>query len=241
LLYYLNLIGGSRVSVNIKVNLSELYGKMEDESLVELVHNGDRESLNFLIKKYQKLVRAKARSYFLIGADKEDIIQEGMIGLFKAIRDFRREKMTAFRSFAEHCIYKQIVTAIKTASRKKHSPLNSYVSLDKPMYNDESTVTLLDVMPEEKITNPEALIIKKESINDIELKIQESLSCFEQKVLALYIDGQSYLEISEKLNTSIKSIDNALQRAKRKLSGDIPKLELLKEKKAIHIRMFHHQ
>jgi RNA polymerase sporulation-specific sigma factor len=227
------------VSVNIKVNLTEYYGKLEDESLVELVHSGDRESLNFLIQKYQKLVRAKARSYFLIGADKEDIIQEGMIGLFKAVRDFRRERMTAFKSFAEHCIYKQIVTAIKTASRKKHSPLNSYISLDKPMYSDESNVTLLDVMPEEKITNPETIMIKKESINDIELKIHKSLSYFEQKVLALYIDGQSYLEISERLNTSIKSIDNALQRAKRKLSGDISKLEVLKEKKIINIRMSH--
>jgi RNA polymerase sporulation-specific sigma factor len=228
------------VSVNIKMNMTENYGKLEDESLVELFHNGDRESLNFLIEKYQKLVRVKARSYFLIGADREDIIQEGMIGLFKAIRDFRRERMTAFRSFAEHCIYKQIVTAIKTASRKKHTPLNSYVSLDKPIYNDESNITLLDIMPEEKITNPEAIMIKKESINDIELKIHESLSCFEQKVLALYIDGQSYLEISEKLSTSIKSIDNALQRAKRKLSGDIPKLEILKEKKAIYFRLFQH-
>jgi RNA polymerase sporulation-specific sigma factor len=227
------------VSVNIKVNLTEYYGKLEDESLVELVQSGDRESLNFLIQKYQKLVRAKARSYFLIGADKEDIIQEGMIGLFKAVRDFRRERMTAFKSFAEHCIYKQIVTAIKTASRKKHSPLNSYISLDKPMYSDESNVTLLDVMPEEKITNPETIMIKKESINDIELKIHKSLSYFEQKVLALYIDGQSYLEISERLNTSIKSIDNALQRAKRKLSGDISKLEVLKEKKIINIRMSH--
>ena len=227
------------MSVNIKVNLTEYYGKLEDESLVELVHSGDRESLNFLIQKYQKLVRAKARSYFLIGADKEDIIQEGMIGLFKAVRDFRRERMTAFKSFAEHCIYKQIVTAIKTASRKKHSPLNSYISLDKPMYSDESNVTLLDVMPEEKITNPETIMIKKESINDIELKIHSSLSYFEQKVLALYIDGQSYLEISERLNTSIKSIDNALQRAKRKLSGDISKLEVLKEKKIINIRMSH--
>ncbi|MCQ6279668.1 RNA polymerase sporulation sigma factor SigH [Bacillus sp. EB600] len=226
------------MSVNTKVKMTENYGNLDDEILVDLVHNGDVESLNFLFQKYQNLVRGKARRYFLVGADREDIIQEGMIGLYKAIRDFKKEKMTAFKAFAEHCIYRQIVTAIKKSSRKKHSPLNSYISLDKPIFNDESNATLIDVMPEEKITNPEAILINQESVVDIERKIAKLLSGLEQRVLALYIDGQSYIEISEELNTSPKTIDNALQRAKRKLSVDTPKLDVDKEKKTIYFRKF---
>jgi RNA polymerase sporulation-specific sigma factor len=226
------------VSVNLNVKFAKNYHSLDDEILVEQVQNGNGECLDFLIQKYQRLVQLKARSYFLIGADKEDIIQEGMIGLFKAIRDFRRDKMTAFKSFAEHCIFRQIMTAIKTASRKKHAPLNSYISLDKPIYNEESSVTLMDVMPEDKLSNPELIVIKQESVSDIELKIAESLSRLEQRVLALYLDGHSYLEISEELNTSTKTIDNALQRAKKKLTIDIPKLDVAKEKKAIYLKMY---
>jgi RNA polymerase sporulation-specific sigma factor len=226
------------MSVNTKAKMTENYGNLDDEILVDLVHNGDGESLDFLFQKYQNLVRGKARRYFLIGADQEDIIQEGMIGLYKAIRDFKSEKMTAFKAFAEHCIYRQMITAIKKASRKKHSPLNSYISLDKPIFNEESNTTLIDVMPEEKITNPEVIIINQESVVDIERKIAEVLSDLEQTVLALYIDGQSYMEISEELNTSPKTIDNALQRAKRKLSIDVPKLDVAKDKKAIYVKRF---
>jgi RNA polymerase sporulation-specific sigma factor len=197
--------------------MSENYAKLEDKVLVEMAHSGDGESLTFLINKYRNFVRAKARPYFLIGADKEDLVQEGMIGLYKAIRDFKEDKMVSFFAFAELCVTRQIITAIKTANRQKHGPLNSYVSLDKPLYDEESNYTLMDMISGEKITNPEALIINQEKADDIELKIAELLSGLERRVLTLYMDGQSYMEISEELNTHVKSIDNALQRVKRKL------------------------
>ena len=126
--------------------LRTLLETMEDEAVIEMVHQGESEALDFLIKKYRNFVRAKARSYFLIGADKEDIVQEGMIGLYKAIRDYKEDKLTSFKAFAELCITRQIITAIKTATRQKHIPLNSYVSLDKPIYDEESDRTLLDVI-----------------------------------------------------------------------------------------------
>ncbi|EMI15068.1 hypothetical protein B4134_0122 [Bacillus safensis] len=190
---------------------------MEDEQVIERVHVGDSDALDYLITKYRNFVRAKARSYFLIGADREDIVQEGMIGLYKSIRDFREDKLTSFKAFAELCITRQIITAIKTATRQKHIPLNSYVSLDKPIYDEESDRTLLDVISGAKALNPEDLIISKEEFDDIEMKMGELLSELERKVLVLYLDGRSYQEISEDLNRHVKSIDNALQRVKRKL------------------------
>jgi RNA polymerase sporulation-specific sigma factor len=204
------------VSVTIGVQLID-HAKLEDKVLVELAQNGDSESLVFLINKYQNFVRVKTRPYFLIGADKEDLVQEGMIGLYKAIRDFREEKLVCFHSFAELCITRQIITAIKTANRQKHGPLNSSISLDKPLNSEESNYTLMDMIAEEKIMNPEAFIINQEQANDIKLKIIELLSDLERSVLFLYMDGQSYTEISKELNTHEKSIDNALQRVKRKL------------------------
>lgn len=152
-----------------------------------------------------------------MGADREDIVQEGMIGLFKAIRDYKEDKLSSFKAFAELCITRQIITAIKTATRQKHIPLNSYVSLDKPIYDEESDRTLLDVISEAKVTDPEEMIISREEYTDIESKISELLSDLERKVLSLYLDGRSYQEISEQLNRHVKSIDNALQRVKRKL------------------------
>jgi RNA polymerase sporulation-specific sigma factor len=190
---------------------------MEDERLVECVHEGDSDALEYLINKYKNFVRAKARSYFLIGADREDIVQEGMIGLYKAIRDFRGDKLSSFKAFAELCITRQMITAIKTATRQKHIPLNSYVSLDKPIYDEESDRTLMDVICGTRVTDPEQLIINQEEFDDIELKMSEILSDLERKVLMLYLDGQSYQEISADLNRHVKSIDNALQRVKRKL------------------------
>nr|WP_239558583.1 RNA polymerase sporulation sigma factor SigH [Peribacillus deserti] len=193
------------------------FAKLDDEALVRRVQSGDGESSEILINKYRNFVRAKAGPYFLIGADKEDIIQEGMIGLFKAIRDYKEDKLTSFKAFAELCVTRQIITAIKTATRQKHFPLNSYVSLDKPIYDEESNHTLMDVIPAAKIMNPEALFINQENADDIELKMAALLSDLERRVLALYIDGQTYQEISNELNTHVKSIDNALQRVKRKL------------------------
>ncbi|WP_404430223.1 RNA polymerase sporulation sigma factor SigH [Sutcliffiella horikoshii] len=198
-------------------NANRILELMEDEQMVELVHLGDSEALDYLINKYKNFVRAKARSYFLIGADREDIVQEGMIGLYKAIRDFKEDKLTSFKAFAELCITRQIITAIKTATRQKHIPLNSYVSLDKPIYDEESDRTLMDVISGTKVMDPEELIINQEEFDDIEVKMGELLSDLERKVLALYLDGRSYQEISEDLNRHVKSIDNALQRVKRKL------------------------
>lgn len=201
----------------VKVDISVTYSMLPDETIVEDAKNGDGVALNLLINKYRNFVRAKARSYFLIGADKEDIIQEGMIGLYKAIRDYRSDKLASFRAFAELCITRQIITAIKTATRQKHIPLNSYVSLNKPIYDEESDRTLLDVISGHKVTDPEELIICREELGYIESKIGEVLSDLEWKVLMLYLQGKSYQEMSADLDRHVKSIDNALQRVKRKL------------------------
>ncbi|HEY8393590.1 MAG TPA: RNA polymerase sporulation sigma factor SigH [Thermaerobacter sp.] len=190
---------------------------MEDEEIVEIARQGNSQALEYLISKYKNFVRAKARSYFLVGADREDIIQEGMIGLYKAIRDFRSDKLSSFRAFAELCITRQIITAIKTATRQKHIPLNSYVSLNKPIYDEDSDRTLLDVISGSRITDPEELFISREEFGDIEQKMGEILSELEWRVLIAYLDGKSYQEIADELNRHVKSIDNALQRVKRKL------------------------
>ncbi|MBR5345782.1 MAG: RNA polymerase sporulation sigma factor SigH [Clostridia bacterium] len=190
---------------------------MTDEDVVSLCHEGDSRAVEFLLNKYKNFVRSKARSYFLIGADHEDIVQEGMIGLYKAIRDFRADKLASFRAFAELCITRQIITAIKTATRQKHIPLNSYVSLNKPLYDDESDRTLLDVIIEGKTSSPEDLLISQENLQTINLRIGEVLSDLEQDVLYAYLDGKSYQEIAKMLGRHSKSIDNALQRVKRKL------------------------
>lgn len=193
------------------------YVNMEDEEIVEEAKTGDSLALEYLITKYKNFVRVKARSYFLIGADREDIIQEGMIGLYKAIRDYNKDKLTSFKAFAELCITRQIITAIKTATRQKHIPLNSYISLNKPIYDEESDRTLLDIISGAKVTDPEELIISSEELYSMENKIVELLSALECKVLMAYLDGKSYQEIAEELDRHVKSIDNALQRVKRKL------------------------
>lgn len=199
------------------VSLSEDYTHMTDEEVVHLCQQGDSLAQEYVFNKYKNFVRSKARSYFLIGADHEDIVQEGMIGLYKAIRDYRPDKLSSFRAFAELCITRQIITAIKTATRQKHIPLNSYVSLNKPLYDEESDRTLLDVIIEGRASNPEELIIGQEDLSSIHAKIDEVLSSLEQEVLRSYLDGKSYQEIADNLGRHVKSIDNALQRVKRKL------------------------
>ena len=189
----------------------------DEEIVLDAKDNDNEEALVYLINKYRNFVRAKARSYFLIGAEREDIIQEGMIGLYKAIRDFRNDKLSSFRAFAELCVTRQIITAIKTATRQKHIPLNSYVSLNKPIYDEDSDRTLLDVLSGSKISDPEELVISREEFVDIEEKMGEILSDLEWKVLMSYLDGKSYQEIAVELTRHVKSIDNALQRVKRKL------------------------
>ena len=193
------------------------YTDLTDEKLVELSHEGDATAEEYLLDKYKNFVRSKARSYFLVGADHEDIVQEGMIGLYKAIRDYRPDKLSSFRAFAELCITRQIITAIKTATRQKHIPLNNYVSLNKPLYDEESDRTLLDVIIEGRTSDPEEMIINMENVGNIRTKINEVLSGLEQEVLNAYLDGKSYQEIAESLGRHVKSIDNALQRVKRKL------------------------
>ncbi|MFD2925252.1 RNA polymerase sporulation sigma factor SigH [Halobacillus naozhouensis] len=201
-----------------KAGIEELdLDKLDDELIIERINKGQIQALDYLINKYKNFVRAKARTYFLIGADREDIVQEGMIGLYKAIRDYQEDKLSSFKAFAELCVTRQIITAIKTATRQKHIPLNSYVSLDKPIFDEESDRTLLDVIAGSKAIDPQELIVNKEKFGDMEEKISELLSELEQKVLALYLDGQSYQEISVELKRHVKSIDNALQRVKRKL------------------------
>lgn len=192
-----------------------------DEEIVIEAKKGNVRAQEYLINKYQNFVKAKAKSYFLIGADKEDIYQEGMIGLYKAIRDFKSDKLASFKAFAELCVTRQIITAIKTATRQKHIPLNTYVSLNKPIYDEESDRTLLDVLSEAKVSDPEELIISREELNHIENEIGEILSDLEMEVLASYLDGKSYQEIACDLNRHAKSIDNALQRVKRKLEKSL--------------------
>ena len=197
-----------------ETNLSQ----MADEELCLLAQGQDSgEALECLLNRYKNFVRSRARSYFLIGADHEDIVQEGMIGLYKAIRDFRPEKLASFRAFAELCVTRQIITAIKTATRQKHIPLNSYISLNKPIFDEESDRTLLDVISEGRITNPEELLIGQEDLSTIESRIGKMLSPLEWEVLLAYLDGRSYQEIAVDLGRHVKSIDNALQRVKRKM------------------------
>lgn len=216
---YSALFGGITLSIDSSVSKDEIsfYEDKLDEEIALMAKDGNIRALEYLINKYQNFVKAKAKSYFLIGADKEDIYQEGMIGLYKSIRDFKRDKLTSFKAFAELCVTRQIITAIKTATRQKHIPLNTYVSLNKPIYDEDSDRTLLDVLSGAKITDPEELLIGKEEFMNMESEIGGVLSELELEVLSSYLDGKSYQEIACDLDRHAKSIDNALQRVKRKL------------------------
>ena len=195
-----------------------VYERNTDEENIRLIREeNDNAAFEYLIKKYMGIVKKESRALYIIGAENEDIIQEGMIGLYKAIRDFRGDKLSSFRAFAELCVTRQIITAIKTATRQKHIPLNSYVSLNKPIYEEDSDRTLLDIISGVKVANPEDMIISREEFADIENKMNNILSDLEWKVLMSYLDGKSYQEIAVELDRHIKSIDNALQRVKRKL------------------------
>lgn len=205
-----------KLDVNVDKKFSE-YDNMLDEEIVIVARNGEASAEEYLISKYRNFVKAKAKSYFLIGGDRDDIFQEGMIGLYKAIRDFKPDKLSSFRAFAELCITRQIITAIKTATRQKHIPLNSYISLNKPIYDEESDRTLMDILSTIHISDPEELIISNEERVKIQCTMSEVLSDLEMEVLRCYLDGKSYQEIACDLDRHAKSIDNALQRVKRKL------------------------
>lgn len=193
------------------------YYSLSDEELVSLSHVGDTDADEVLYERYKNTVRIKARPYFLIGADHEDLLQEGMIGLYKAIRDYDPEYRTGFRSFAEMCIVRQIITAIKSATRRKHMPLNSFVSLYQNAYEEETERPMIDTISSSHIENPEEAFITKEALEDISIIIETQLSPLEKQVLSLRLDGRSYNEIAQTLDVGSKTVDNALQRVKRKL------------------------
>lgn len=192
---------------------------LQDEIIVDRAKHGDRDAFNYILLKYKYFVKSKARSYFLIGGDKEDIIQEGMIGLFKAVRDFKIDKDSSFRSFAEMCITRQIITAIKSATRQKHMPLNSYISLYKSvyLYEEDTGIKLFDYLQERRVIDPEQVVIDTEQMGIIESEIMELLSEYEFDVFNSYIEGLTYKEISKTLGKQEKSVDNAIQRIKRKV------------------------
>ncbi len=194
------------------------FGLFDENLVVAKAKEGNERALNYMIKKYSNLVRYKARSYFLIGAEYDDLIQEGMIGLFKAIKDFKAGKDTSFKAFAELCITRQIITAIKNATRQKHVPLNCYISINKPLYkNEEASYPLSEIIKVRELNDPEQLMLSNEEIENIKEVFNKFLSKLEASVLRLYIEGKSYVEISNILNRKVKSVDNALQRIKRKL------------------------
>lgn len=198
-------------------NLEEL----SDEELVKLSQEGDKEALETILSRYKNLVYSKSRPYFLAGADDDDIIQEGFIGLYKAVKDFDGDRFPFFKVFAGVCVTRHIITAVKAASRKKHLPLNSYVSLDKNTYDDESDIPLQSILVFNELQDPEAILIDRENTHGMEYKINKALSTLEMEVLVCYLDGMSYQEIADKLSKDAKAVDNAMQRIKKKLKGTL--------------------
>jgi RNA polymerase sporulation-specific sigma factor len=197
--------------------LSYNYAELADEKLVMLAQDGDETAEEYLIRKYKDVVRSKAHLYFMVGADSEDIVQEGMIGIFKAIRSYNKTKEASFHTFAEICINRQIITAIKRATRLKHSPLNTSVSLNRPLSDTEPDTTLEETLSSDSNSDPEALFLLKEDIGYLEGNGAEIFSDLELKVWNEYLKGKSYLQIADSTGRSPKAIDNAIQRTKRKL------------------------
>lgn len=202
-----------------------MYEQYTDEEIIEIIRNTDEKAIDYLINKYKNLVKIRTKPYFIVGADNEDIIQEGMLGLYKAIRDYKKADGTraeaSFNTFARLCIERQVMTAIKFANRKKHSPLNSYLSLNLSIYGDGSNSTYEDKIEETKIINPEDIVIDKENVQLLQANINHNLSEFEKKVLILYLKGKSYTNIASMLNKDEKSIDNAVQRIRKKILKNI--------------------
>ena len=200
------------------------YNNMSDEELLEAIKKDDTQALDFLICKYKDLVNSKVNKYFIIGAEKEDIVQEGLIGLYKAIKDYKPDKHNSFKSFANLCIERQLITAIKSSNRRKHMPLNSYLSLNMTAYENEdgnNETQVMDVLETNIIEDPLDTITKKEYMSNVESVIDNSLSDFEKKVLNRYIQGESYVKIAEKLDAPVKSVDNAIQRIRKKTAKSL--------------------
>lgn len=203
------------------------YEKMTDEQLLKLIRKEDKTALNRLIDRYKDAVEIKVTKFYISGAEKDDIMQEGLIGLYKSIRDFDLDKQISFKTFANLCIERQIITAIKGSNRQKHMPLNSYVSLNNTSYeNDNGEVEnqLIDVLNSNTIEDPLDTITKNEYMKDVEKSISQSLSDFEKRVLTKLVQGQSYNEIAESLNSPVKSVDNAIQRIRKKTVKNIKNL-----------------
>ena len=208
-------------NANVFYSVDNNYNSMSDEQIISLVKADDKYALDFIIEKYKDLVNMKVSKYFIIGAEKEDIIQEGMIGLFKAIQGFDNTKQNSFKTFANMCIERQLITAIKTSNRQKHMPLNGYLSLNTAAYDEDEDTTVLEVFDSHQTEDPLDTITKREYYKRVEDAIDKNLSDFEKQVLARFIKGESYVAIAEKLDTPVKSIDNAIQRIRKKAIRNI--------------------
>lgn len=208
---------------NVFFSINE-YSKMTDEEMIKEIRNGDKQALSYLMNKYKEIVNLKVGKYFMVGAEKEDIIQEGLIGLFKAIKTFNTEKNNTFKTFANMCIERQLITAIKSSNRQKHMPLNSYLSLNMSAYDneEENGAELMDTFDSKTIEDPLETIINKEYYDEIEKSIDKTLSQFEKQVLDRYMKGESYVTIAKRLDSPVKSVDNAIQRIRKKAIKNLP-------------------
>jgi RNA polymerase sporulation-specific sigma factor len=203
-------------------SISNSEPKVEDSFLIVLAKRGDRNAYDRLVRRYHGFVRLKASSYFLAGGDSEDLIQEGLVGLYKAIRDYRFDRESSFRNFAELCITRQIITAVKTATRNKHTPLNQYVSFSStPAGAGEDVPTLDQVLPGPSVHDPVNQVISSEELRSLVGCLSTALSELESRVLGLYLDGYSYEQVGERLECDCKTVDNALQRVKRKVGAHL--------------------
>lgn len=211
---------------NMFYSLNNNYKEMSDEGLVNASKSGDKNALEYLINKYKELVNMKVSKYFIIGAEKEDIVQEGLIGLYKAIKSYSGDKQNSFKTFANMCIERQLITAIKSSNRQKHIPLNSYLSLNESAYENDEETSLFDTFNSHQIEDPLETITKQEYYKSVEIAIDKSLSNFEKQVLNRYIQGESYIQIAERLDTPVKSIDNAIQRIRKKATTNLNVNEL---------------
>ncbi|MBP3255806.1 MAG: RNA polymerase sporulation sigma factor SigH [Clostridia bacterium] len=202
-------------------SLNENYDKMSDEDLIDIIKSGDKNALDYLIEKYKDLVNMKVGKYFMVGSEREDIVQEGLIGLYKAVKCYSPDKQNSFKTFANMCIERQLITAIKSSNRQKHMPLNTYLSLNTKAYEDDEESNMLDIFDSHQVEDPLETITKQEYYKTVEKAIDESLSDFEKQVLNRYMKGESYNQIAEKLDTPVKSVDNAIQRIRKKATKNM--------------------
>lgn len=210
---------------NVYYSSTKDYEQIKDEDLIEIIKSGDKNALEYLIDRYKELVNIKVSKYYIVGAERDDIVQEGLIGLFKAIKCYKPDQQNSFKSFANMCVERQLITAIKTSNRQKHMPLNSYLSLNMSAYDeeDENNTSIMEIFNSSLIEDPLDTITKKEYYASVENAIDKALSNFERQVLNRYVNGESYVEIAQKLDAPVKSIDNAIQRIRKKAIKGIEK------------------